>query len=67
MSTPHLKVIGICVFIIVINVVMVIDQKEQAATMRNKLISLDGDHMMLVNIYRAYKAVKGNKVNITYY
>lgn len=39
-------------------------QKEQANAMRNKLISLDGDHMMLINIYKAYKAVKGNKVGV---
>lgn len=36
-------------------------KKEQANAMRNKLISLDGDHMMLVNIYKAYKGAKGNK------
>lgn len=39
-------------------------KKEQANAMRNKLISLDGDHMMLVNIYKAYKGAKGNKVGI---
>ena len=29
---------------------------------RQKFVSSDGDHVMLLNIYRAYKAVKGNKV-----
>lgn len=32
--------------------------------MRNKLTSLDGDHMMLINIYKAYKVAKGNKVGV---
>ena len=31
--------------------------------MRNKFISLDGDHMMLVNINEAYKVAKGNKIS----
>ena len=45
-------------------VIMVTHQKDQVNAMRNKLISLDGDHMMLLNIYKAYKVAKGNKVSI---
>lgn len=36
-------------------------KREQANAMRNKLISFNGDHMMLINIYKAYKSAKGNK------
>ena len=38
-------------------------ERERALAMRKKFQSDDGDHMMLLKIYRAYKAVKGNKVS----
>ena len=61
MFTPHHKVVchHYC------DVTMVIYQREQANAMRNKLISLDGDHMMLINIYKAYKSAKGNKASFS--
>ena len=62
MFTPHHKVV--CLHYCN-NVTMVIYQREQANAMRNKLISLDGDHMMLINIYKAYKSAKGNKVSLS--
>ena len=37
-------------------------QRDAALAARSKFTSADGDHMMLLNIYRAYKAAKGNKV-----
>ncbi|XP_065885250.1 ATP-dependent RNA helicase DHX33-like isoform X2 [Dysidea avara] len=37
------------------------NKRDQANSMRNKFTSLDGDHMMLLNIYKAYKVAKGNK------
>ena len=38
------------------------DKREEATAVRHKFSSPDGDHLTLLNIYRAYKAVKGNKV-----
>ncbi|XP_002732327.2 ATP-dependent RNA helicase DHX33-like [Saccoglossus kowalevskii] len=37
------------------------NKREDAHAARKKFTSSDGDHIMLLNIYRAYKAVKGNK------
>lgn len=38
------------------------DQRDHALTTRQKFISTEGDHLTLLNIYRGYKAAKGNKV-----
>ncbi len=38
------------------------EKKEQVDAARRKFVSIDGDHMTMLNIYRAYKSVKGNKV-----
>ena len=38
------------------------NKKEAVATAHRKFVSEDGDHMTLLNIYRAYKSNKGNKV-----
>ena len=38
------------------------NKREEALAARKKFLSVDGDHMTLLNIYRAYKGVKGNKV-----
>ena len=38
------------------------NKREEALSARNKFISSDGDHMTLLNIYRAHKGMKGNKV-----
>ena len=40
------------------------DKQEPAAAVHRKFVSVDGDHTTLLNIYRAYKSVKGNKVRI---
>ena len=37
-------------------------QREEALEIRKKFLSHEGDHVTLLNIYRAYKAAKGNKV-----
>ena len=42
------------------------DQQERALAARQKFSSPDGDHITKLNIYRAYKAVKGNKVGMAY-
>ena len=42
------------------------DQRERAVTARQKFSSLEGDHITMLNIYRAYRAVKGNKVGVVY-
>lgn len=42
------------------------DQQERALAVRQKFNSPDGDHITKLNIYRAYKAVKGNKVGVAY-
>lgn len=39
-------------------------RREEAHTVRRKFISSEGDHMTLLNIYRAFKNVGGNKVKI---
>ncbi len=39
-------------------------QREAALEVRKKFVSHEGDHITLLNIYRAYKAAKGNKVPI---
>ncbi|XP_062572851.1 ATP-dependent RNA helicase DHX33-like [Saccostrea cucullata] len=36
-------------------------KREEALAARQKFVSSEGDHVMLLNIYKAYKAVKGNK------
>ncbi|XP_078605493.1 ATP-dependent RNA helicase DHX33-like [Branchiostoma floridae x Branchiostoma japonicum] len=36
-------------------------KRELAAAVRRKFMSEEGDHIMLLNIYRAFKAVKGNR------
>ncbi|KAJ8315572.1 LOW QUALITY PROTEIN: hypothetical protein KUTeg_007722 [Tegillarca granosa] len=38
-----------------------VDSREEAIAARKKFISSEGDHMTLLNIYRAFKSVKGNK------
>ena len=38
------------------------NKREEALSARRKFLSDDGDHMTLLNIYRAYKGAKGNKV-----
>ena len=38
-------------------------ERETALAMRRKFQSDDGDHMMLLKIYKAYKAAKGSKVS----
>ena len=37
-------------------------QKEQAEAAREKFMSSEGDHITLLNIFRAYKTAGGNKV-----
>ncbi|XP_064395153.1 ATP-dependent RNA helicase DHX33-like [Halichondria panicea] len=37
------------------------DKRERALESRRKFVSPDGDHLMLLKIYRAFKSVKGNK------
>ncbi len=39
------------------------DKRERALESRRKFVSPDGDHLMLLKIYRAFKSVKGNKVS----
>ena len=39
------------------------NKREEAISARKKFLSGDGDHMMLLNIYRAYKGARGNKVS----
>lgn len=36
-------------------------KREEALETRKKFISSDGDHITFLNIYKAYKSVKGNK------
>lgn len=36
-------------------------KRDHAIAVRKKFISSEGDHMTILNIYRAYKAVGGNK------
>ena len=38
------------------------DKREKVTEVQRKFHSEDGDHIMLLKIYRAYNAVKGNKV-----
>ena len=38
------------------------NKREKVLATRKKFVSLDGDHLKLLNIYRAYKSAKGNKV-----
>ena len=38
------------------------NKKEEVAAAHKKFLSCDGDHVTLLNIYRGYKHVKGNKV-----
>lgn len=37
------------------------DKREQALETRKKLTSSEGDHITLLNLYKAFKAAKGNK------
>lgn len=37
-------------------------RREEVLAARKKFISSEGDHMTLLNIYRAFKKVSGNKV-----
>ena len=41
-------------------------QREEALAARQKFMSSEGDHITLLNIYRAYKSVNGNKVCTTH-
>lgn len=36
-------------------------EREEISEIHNKFESIEGDHIMLLNIFRAYKRVKGNK------
>ena len=38
-------------------------QRDQVLEVRAKFDSPEGDHLMLLNVYRMYKAAKGNKVH----
>ena len=38
-------------------------QRDQALEVRAKFDSPEGDHVMLLNVFRMYKAAKGNKVH----
>ena len=38
------------------------NKKEAVAAAHQKFVCEDGDHMTLLNIYRAYKSNKGNKL-----
>ena len=38
-------------------------KREEAMAARKKFLSVDGDHMMLLSIYRGYKGARGNKVS----
>ncbi len=40
------------------------DKREKAASVQQKFVSADGDHITLLNVYRAYKSAKGNKVRL---
>ena len=37
-------------------------QRDEAIAARQKFMSSEGDHISLLNIYKAYKSVSGNKV-----
>lgn len=37
-------------------------QRDEVQAVRKKFISSEGDHLTLLNVYRAYKSVSGNKV-----
>lgn len=37
-------------------------RREEVLAARKKFTSSEGDHMMLLNIYRAFKKISGNKV-----
>ena len=39
-------------------------QREEALAAREKFMSSEGDHISLLNIFKAYKANNGNKVRI---
>lgn len=39
------------------------DKQDEALSARKKFVSSDGDHITLLQIYRAYKSAKGNKVH----
>ena len=39
-------------------------QREEAVAAREKFMSSEGDHISLLNIYKAYRSVNGNKVTI---
>ena len=41
------------------------EKRDKAALAQRKFVSADGDHVTLLNIYRAYKCAKGNKVWFT--
>ena len=43
------------------------EQRERALEVRRKFFSEDGDHLMLLKIYRAYRSAKGNRVKIGNY
>lgn len=38
------------------------NMREQVVSAHRKFSSRDGDHMTLLNMFRAYRSVKGNKV-----
>lgn len=39
-------------------------RREEVQAVRRKFISSEGDHITLLNIYRAFKKVSGNKVTL---
>lgn len=40
-------------------------RRDEVLAVRKKFISSEGDHMTLLNIYRAFKKVGGNKVAVS--
>jgi hypothetical protein len=40
-------------------------RRDEVLAARRKFTSSEGDHMTLLNIYRAFKKVSGNKVSLT--
>ena len=40
------------------------NQRDKAVSVQRKFISSDGDHVTLLNVYRAYKSARGNKVSL---
>lgn len=57
------EVVSVVAMLSVDSVVFTPHQKrEQVVAVHRKFVSGDGDHMTLLNMFRAYRSVKGNKV-----